>query len=125
MYFASSDARNAITDAAYSGPTCGTGGIAPRRSSRSAFFGMRNWPWSGVLMPPGHTQLARKPCFAYSTAITRVIERMPPLDAAYAAIHGCEPSAEVDDVLTMLPLLLSKCGIAARHIKNVPVRLMR
>ena len=78
----------------------------------------------GVSIEPGHTQLARMPSRAYSTAMTFVRASTPPLLAEYAAAHGCPASAAVDAVFTMAPPpASSRAGMAARQQAKVPVRL--
>ena len=61
-------------------------------------------------MPPGQITFTRSPCLTYSTARQRENDSTPPLEAAYAAIHGWQPSAAVDDMFTMLPLVFEQMG---------------
>ena len=80
---------------------------------------------SGVSIPPGATQFTRMLRFRYSSASTFVRWTTPAFDAQYAALYGWALMPAFDAMLTIAPPPSSRCGSAAWHTRNVPVRLTR
>src|SRR5262245_12639964 len=109
MWAPSSDASIAITPATTSGPFGPVSDLQRSIQLKSAPVGMRAPFDMGVAISPGHTEFARRPWRAYSTASVRVIASTAPLEAEYAPPHGSPDSEEVDAALTMLPPVLSRC----------------
>src|SRR5437763_1904326 len=75
---------------------------------------------SGVSTPPGHTQLARTPSKASSTAIDFIQSSSAPLDAQYAELYGWPWMPEIDATVTMLPPAALIFGSAARVTATEP-----
>ena len=89
------------------------------RSGWSRFFCFTR----SVSVRVGAIALTRIRSSAHSTAIDRVIDRMPPLAAVYAVRLGRPISAVIDVVFTIDPPPASFiAGIAIRQHRNVPNR---
>src|SRR5262245_20134263 len=115
---------NATTFAISSGVEFPSGDITFRSAFQLTPSGMSmNAFWSGVSMPPGATQFTRTPLRRYSSARQRVRCTTPAFDAQYAAENGCALIPAFDAMFTIEPPPSRRCGSAARHTRNVPVRL--
>ena len=78
----------------------------------------------GVAIGPGHSEFARMPCRAYSTAISRVIESTPPLLAVYAICAVAAPMIATNDATLTIdpPPDSSIAGMPCLQPSQTPLR---
>src|SRR5579884_157890 len=113
MYDDSSDARKSAAYAISLAWAGRPGGMWTNRRAR--FSGSARIDCSsGVSTGPGQTALARMFLRANSIAISRVIDRTPPLLAVYAICDVADPMRATNDAILMIdpPPLRSSAGIA-------------
>ena len=126
IHCASGEARKAMASAMSDGSQYSPPPSQPR--DRSSI--VKSTPGSGialvigVLVPPGQTAFTRTPSLASSSASARVMPMTPCLDAQYGALKGTPTRPAAEATLTMEPLVASRCGRAAWHMKKVPLRLI-
>ena len=76
----------------------------------------------GVRTQPGQTQFARTPSGPWSTAMHCVSIARPAFEAQYASDAELARRPATDEIVTIEPRRAARCSIAARAIRNAPVR---